>query len=137
MADNRGGYRRPENPAPVSGPGKLSQRTDGFGQPNRQAPKKITGLPYGENKEANANAQGAPLAAAQKPITSLPPLNAPTAYPNQPITAGVPAGPGSNAVVAPGQREDDMVAAAIRAAYAATPSPQLRSLVNQLEIEGR
>jgi len=25
----RGGYRQPNNPAPVSGPGALSQRTDG------------------------------------------------------------------------------------------------------------
>ena len=29
MADNRGGYQQPTNPAPVSGPGSLSQRTDG------------------------------------------------------------------------------------------------------------
>ena len=29
MADKWGGYRQPTNPAPVSGPGMLSQRTDG------------------------------------------------------------------------------------------------------------
>lgn len=29
MTEGRGGYRRPTNPAPVSGPGELSQRTDG------------------------------------------------------------------------------------------------------------
>lgn len=29
MTDGRGGYRRPTNPAPASGPGALSQRTDG------------------------------------------------------------------------------------------------------------
>ena len=29
MANGRGGYRQPSNPAPVSGPGALSKRTDG------------------------------------------------------------------------------------------------------------
>ncbi len=138
MANGHGGYRRPENPAPVSGPGKLSKRTDGFAQPKpTQAPKKVTGLPYGENKEVNENAAAAPMSAAPNPLASMPPMDAPSAYPDQPITSGVPVGPGPNGVVAPTQQEDDLVAAALRSAYATSPSPQLRALVNQLEIEGR
>jgi len=41
----QGGYRKPNNPAPISGPGSLSQRTDGGGtQPATYVP----GLPYGQ-----------------------------------------------------------------------------------------
>jgi hypothetical protein len=40
-----GGYQAPRNPAPVSGPGKLSKRTDGG---PAQALMTPTGLPYGE-----------------------------------------------------------------------------------------
>lgn len=45
---NPGGYRRPRNPAPVSGPGAQSQRTDG--QPMR-AP---SGMDYGERQQLMA-----------------------------------------------------------------------------------
>ena len=138
MANGHGGYRRPENPAPVSGPGKMSKRTDGFGQPKpAQTPKKVTGLPYGENKQVNETAAAAPMSAAPNPLSMLPPINAPTAYPDEPITSGVPVGPGPNSTTSFHQQEEDYVAAAIRSAYASMPSPQLRALVNQLEIEGR
>ena len=42
--EGRGGYRAPSNPAPVSGPGALSQRTDGGAT---QPATYISGLPYG------------------------------------------------------------------------------------------
>ena len=141
MADNRGGYQRPGNPSPVSGPGKLSKRTDGFGMPQgQQAPQEVTGLPYGENQEVNQIASEAPLAAAPvEPIIPAlpPPINSPSAYPDQPVTAGSPVGPGPNRAPTTQQQEQDVVAAAIRIAYAAAPSPQLRSLVNYLEQQGR
>lgn len=141
MADNRGGYQRPQHPAAVSGPGKLSKRTDGFGMPQgQQAPQEVTGLPYGENQEVNQLASEAPLAAAPvEPILpSLPPpINSPSAYPDQPVTAGSSAGPGPNRVPSTSQQETDVVAAAVRIAYASAPSPQLRSLVNYLEQQGR
>ena len=44
----QGGYRKPENPAPSSGPGALSQRTDGG---PAQGAKYIPGLPYGQGQE--------------------------------------------------------------------------------------
>jgi hypothetical protein len=36
--EGRGGYRQPNNPAPVSGPGALSQRTDGGAIDGMQQP---------------------------------------------------------------------------------------------------
>ena len=41
-----GGYQQPTNPAPVSGPGALSKRTDGAGQPAQY----MSGLPYGQGQ---------------------------------------------------------------------------------------
>ena len=115
----RGGYRKPTNPAPVSGPGSLSQRTDG-GPADTQAAKYISGLPYGEG-QAMMDIQGsAPMAAApsieqsnmpsglasaaaSQPLT---PFGAPTERPNEPITAGMDfgAGPGSESLNLPRER---------------------------------
>lgn len=92
----RGGYRRPSNPAPVSGPGALSARTDGGpGQPVRVAP----GGEYGERKESEEIQASAPMAAqpAPAPAPRPTPLGAPTARPDEPVTAGADAGPGISA----------------------------------------
>lgn len=88
MAEH-GGYRRPEHPAPVSGPGALSQRTDGG---PTQAPMLADGGPYGSRKDMAAIQGGAPLAGVTRDM--LPPLDAPTARPNEPITSGAGEGPG-------------------------------------------
>jgi len=93
----QGGYRRPNNPAPVSGPGSLSQRTDGG--PTQPATY-IPGLPYGQGQETYSNQVAAPMAGNPIPQMEMPtPLMAPTARPSEPITAGVDigAGPGSEA----------------------------------------
>jgi len=106
MAEQQGGYRRPGNPAPVSGPGALSQRTDG------QGPQYMAGGEYGEGQEM-MNIQGAaPMSRAPEMRPSrgggragggggmvdasseLTPLFAPTQRPGEPITAGAPFGPG-------------------------------------------
>lgn len=98
----RGGYRKPANPAPVSGPGALSRRTDGG--PTQAA----MGIPangqYGERKAMQELQQGAPMqgntipnvptpsiAAPRAQVTNL---FAPTQRPDEPITAGAPVGPG-------------------------------------------
>lgn len=97
MADNRGGYRKPENPAPMSGPGSLSQRTDGG---PAQGAKYMSGMPYGENTMEQQTA--APMAG--KPVVpemEMPtPLMAPTMRPSEPITSGIDRGdgPGSYAL---------------------------------------
>lgn len=94
----QGGYRKPSNPAPISGPGALSQRTDGGAtQPARY----MSGLPYGEGQQNYNNQVAAPMAGNPVPQMEMPtPLMAPTARPNEPITAGVNIGdgPGSEAM---------------------------------------
>lgn len=99
MADRRGGYQQPTNPAPVSGPGALSQRTDGGATEGMtQPPKYMPGLGYG--KGGNMEQQtGAPLAGNDIPEVTAPaitpvPLNEPTQYPEEPLTAGMSFGPG-------------------------------------------
>ena len=94
----QGGYREPSNPAPISGPGALSQRTDGG--PTQPA-RYMSGLPYGEGQQNYDNQVAAPMAGNPVPQMEMPtPLTAPTARPNEPITAGVNIGdgPGSEAM---------------------------------------
>ena len=105
MANTHGGYRQPANPAPVSGPGALSQRTDGGAKDGMQAPTYMPDLGYGKGGENMANQQAAPLAGtpAPTPAPTVVPLTAPTQRPTEPITAGVDfgPGPGSEAVQVP------------------------------------
>jgi hypothetical protein len=106
----QGGYRRPANPAPVSGPGAMSQRTDG--QPARY----MSGGQYGEGQELMEMQTSAPMSESRTSVPSVRPsrgrgqgnaaggsagltgLFAPSERPNEPITAGMPfgAGPGQN-----------------------------------------
>ena len=103
----RGGYRKPSNPAPVSGPGKLSRRTDG-GPGSKQAAMEIpSNGQYGYRAETAAATQGAPLAGGANPSTKvdvakrqqamanpITALDAPTAFPGRPVTHGSSMGPG-------------------------------------------
>jgi hypothetical protein len=104
MANGQGGMRTPRNPAPVSGPGQLSQRTDGGPQ---QTQATMTGMPYGENAEFNTMQAAAPMSAAGQTTARAPrprqarggqaamvPLFSPTQRPDEPVTAGAPFGPG-------------------------------------------
>jgi hypothetical protein len=145
----RGGYRKPANPAPVSGPGKLSRRTDG-GPVQGMKEMAANGV-YGERKalaemQSSAPMQGNPVpnmptptvSAAQAAPTQQPMagLFDPTQRPSEPITAGMPFGDGSNYPTAMPVQFDD-TAAQIRAAYALYPNESLRMLLNALENEGR
>lgn len=99
----RGGYRKPNNPAPVSGPGALSRRTDGG---PTQGAKYMSGGQYGEGKQLQELQKSAPMAASQQPrmassagampanMPPIVPLTAMTQRPDEPITAGLPIGPG-------------------------------------------
>ena len=109
MAERQGGMRRPQNPAPVSGPGQLSQRTDGGPQ---QVLSDVSGMPYGENQAMEAIQAMAPMSASPSAASprarsrqagstgrqaggmSATPLFAPTQRPDEPVTAGAPFGPG-------------------------------------------
>jgi hypothetical protein len=102
----RGGYRKPANPAPVSGPGALSRRTDG-GPGSKQAMKEIRTGKYGESKEIAEQQAGAPMAGspAPAPRVTIPTnqsapteLFAPTERPDEPVTRGLPFGPGQNSL---------------------------------------
>lgn len=103
MAEQRGGYRQPNNPAPVSGPGALSKRTDGGATEGMQTqgPKYMAGLGYGQGGNMEQQ-QGAPMAG--NPVPELPPMTplmAPTERPTEPITHGVDIGPGAGSEVMP------------------------------------
>ena len=104
----QGGYRKPGNPAPVSGPGALSKRTDG---------RIAEGFAYGMNKQINEQAAGAPMAKAA-PVAArsmnvtpqLPPVTPitdPTMNPDESVMAGVNmgAGPGAEALMLPSMND--------------------------------
>lgn len=123
MANGHGGPRTPSDPAPVSGPGAMSQRTDSpavGGQPQMVA----SGGAYGDRTEMEQIQGGAAMAQAQG--TPVPPRPAgladPTAYPEEPITAGAAMGPGMGPQ-----------AAGIKSDYDIT-NDKLRPLVHSLEI---
>jgi hypothetical protein len=68
----RGGYRQPNNPAPVSGPGMLSKRTDGGATEGMTQPQQqYTGFNYGEGGEIAAQQSSAPLCWFFFPILKL------------------------------------------------------------------
>lgn len=102
----RGGYQAPNNPAPVSGPGAMSQRTD-------QPIQRLANAAYGEQKNFQQIQQGAPMAAGPVPSGGPPPsafraaagnagggnavvpLHAPTQRPGEPVTTGAASGAGA------------------------------------------
>ena len=96
MANGQGGYRQPSNPAPVSGPGALSKRTDGGAvEGMTQPPKYMAGLGYG--KGGNMEQQtGAPIQGNDIPAMPMPniSLSQPSMRPEEPVTAGIDMGPG-------------------------------------------
>ena len=105
----QGGYRRPANPAPVSGPGRLSRRTDG-GPSSKTAIQGMRemsgGGKYGERKalreaQLDAPMAGNPVIASTPAIKPSAPVSGPvtglfdpTQRPNEPVTAGLLVGPG-------------------------------------------
>lgn len=113
MAEH-GGYRKPEHPAPVSGPGAHSRRTDGG---SAQVISTMGGQDYGQRSADQAAQQAAPMAGSQ-PLPSAPSpqpqagggggpqdlqhpqqysggdFGRPTDRPNEPVSAGADFGPG-------------------------------------------
>ena len=90
-----GGYQQPTNPAPVSGPGALSQRTDGAGQPAQY----MAGLPYGQGQQNMGNQQAATLAGNPFPEMEMPTLTPVTRRPNEVGTTGLDIGEGADSRV--------------------------------------
>ena len=120
MANGHGGQRTPSDPAPVSGPGAMSQRTDSpavGGQPQMIA----SGGAYGDRTEMQEIQGGAEMAAAP-PAPRPAGLIDPTANPEEPITAGAEMGPGMGPQ-----------AAGIKSDFDIT-NDKLRPIVHSLEI---
>ena len=159
MMAGKGGYQRPTSPAPVSGPGSLSQRTDGG---PGQAARYVPGMAYGEGKELMEMQTSAPMEAAPKtPSASgaragvaqavgqqpVVPLNAPTQMPHLPVTDGAPLGPGAGpeslGIGAVDQSEQDAARARIQSyrpvlnylASRPDTSPETRMFIRQLMSE--
>jgi hypothetical protein len=111
-----GGYHPPAHPAPVSGPGSLSRRTDGG---PHQVISTVPNQPYGDAKQQALQQQTAPMA-GKAPLPPAPPVapaagppsadpsqpqaappyqggafGGPTNMPGQPVTHGSPIGPGA------------------------------------------
>lgn len=97
-----GGYQAPANPAPVSGPGALSRRTDG-----RQPIMDLPDAGYGENTQFRADQAGAAMPQTQAPPSPSggggapapqpnppTPLSAGSVMPDQSVTHGADSGPG-------------------------------------------
>lgn len=112
MANGHGGDRVPSNPAPVSGPGPMSQRTDG------QSARYVAGLPYGEGQQFMDIQQSAPMAqapaltpdtssASGAPIAPMAGFADPTQRPSEPLTTGNPLGPGPGPEVLPNANQDN------------------------------
>lgn len=117
-------------------PGKsYTNRSDLQTKP-RQATQPIRVVPsqtYGEGIAQRAAQQAIPLPAAP------PPLSAPTARPNEPVTAGLPtgAGPGPAAVTRPLQAAaldaDQSLEAQLRGLYLANPNSDIARLIAQIQ----
>lgn len=123
----RGGKRKPANPKPVSGPGALSERTDG--QPVRAA---VGGTPGAPNPNLPALQEAAPLAAggatpSDRPPSAPPAVNPvldvfrPTERPQESALSGITPEPN------PLERDPD---ALLRVLYAKYPHPDIARLIN-------
>lgn len=144
-----GGYKKPANPAPVSLPGSLSQRTDGGPtQPATYMP----GLPYGTGGENMSNQTSAPLAgnptaavAVASPVADMTPIatfSDPTAFPDRPMTYGADAGAGPDSSIlnlpAMSTPQVETPIQIVQALYMLDPTNQdLRFVLEGLSNQGR
>lgn len=90
----------PSKGKPVSGPGRLSARTDlSPSNPNNrkiQGAKEIPSSKYGEGVELQSLQTAAPMKGNPAPVPNVPiaPLSGPSMRPDEPAEAGMPFGPG-------------------------------------------
>ncbi len=127
-----GGYRAPSKPAAHSGPGALSQRTDGG--PAAAVQKMIEGVPaesvgtYGSKAQLARIQQTVPRGQVAPAGSGPPPPGAPTdgiasglfdptARPDEPLTAGAVLGPGPGPSNMPlmSQRKEELIQAMVQA----------------------
>lgn len=122
MANGHGGQRTPNSPAPASGPGSLSRRTDGG--PGAKQPMRVpTGGAYGDAAQLQQTEAAAPMGASpggdQSPPAGLlaglaipagPGFGESSQQPGVPVTDGAALGPGAGpeALGLPAQQDQDM-----------------------------
>jgi len=141
--NEHGGYRPPASPAPVSGPGALSRRTDG-----KQPIHTLPDAAYGEQATFRDVQRGAPMAEAGSvggptvsplDMSRVVPFGADTQRPGEPVTAGANAGAGPSAdSLGPTQSDQSwlymksMLPALEIAANQPNSSVELRQMVRRL-----
>jgi len=121
----------------VSGPGNLSQRTDG-GPGAKQAAVKLPDAKYGEQKEFRGIQEGAPIQKVAAPTAGAPggalsgplppPLDAPSSRADEPVTAGAAAGAGPGQDILGLDDPSDMTAEDVR--YMLRDLPVLQYMVD-------
>jgi hypothetical protein len=135
METGKGGYKQPMNPAPVSGPGALSQRTDGGATEGMTQPvQSYTGGSYGNNKEMSDQQNGAPLAGNPMPtMPSIVGLNTPTQFPDEPLSAGANYGEGPGLDTSHIRRPNESnIRESVYRAMQFDPSGELEAIYNRL-----
>lgn len=119
------------------------QGVSGRNYPNRTdiqlAPKKLPieaapGQPYGTRKAQEDAQRAVPIATPAVLPGSLPPLDADTARPEEPVTAGLPIGPGPGPEAMMRPAGDG--ASYLRGLYGAFPSEGLRELLEEIDELG-
>lgn len=131
MANGHGGQRTPANPAPVSGPGALSARTDGGAT---SPPPMVGDGSYGDTADMEQLQAGADMRAG------LPGLADPASM-GVPITQGAEAGPGlgmqAAGISTDAEVTDEQLRPLMRSfellANLPTSNPETRAWVRQLK----
>lgn len=135
MARGRGGYRKPGSPAAASGPGALSQRTDG----GPSASLVPSGGDYGDRKARQDMQQAAPMGGGGGGGAPAPGggggggaprdpagIFGESTRPNEAMTAGIPMGDGDNG---PGVMLEDDPDMLLRAIFQRNPHPDIARLL--------
>jgi hypothetical protein len=98
----KGQAMAPSKGKPVSGPGRLSQRTDlslarNVSQNPTQGAKEIPSARYGEGKETSELQKAAPMRGNSVRVPNVPiaPLSGPSMRPEEPAEVGMPFGAGA------------------------------------------
>jgi hypothetical protein len=132
-----GGYRKPANPAPVSGPGALSRRTDGGpAQPIRPIPANGQ---YGARKDMIELQSGAPMAGnpqVQPDVSPLTGMFDPTNKPEEPITAGADFGPGPGSEVLNAPMRGVSVTQTFNRLAQSDPTGEIEMILRDLNARG-
>lgn len=142
--NQHGGYRKPANPAQVSGPGKYSKRTDGKpGETMKQAKHYLSGGgEYGESKALQEMSAGGDFAAGPDADSNVIPFSEPTLKPDEPVTEGAEKGPGIDSLrLYPSEPKpqitDEEIGDFLYTAYEADPSIELLYTIKRWESRGR